>query len=92
MYHCARKELANYKVDPLVFCLSERMYRGIKPGPVVPVIDEATGETLEEKGNEFLQDPTLKVSQSSCSLRFHMTCAGRTPPPPPPPRPFTTSS
>ena len=45
----------------------------------MPVIDEITGETLEGKGNEFLQDPTLKVSQSSCSLRFQMTCAGRPP-------------
>ena len=78
--HCARKELANNKVDPLVACLSERVYRGIKRGPVVPMIVEVTGETLEEKANEFLQDPTLKVSQSSCSLRFHMTCAGRPPP------------
>ena len=76
--HCAREELANNRV-PLVFCLSERVYREIKRGPVVPVIDEITGETLEERGNEFQQDPTLKVSQSSCSLRFHMTCVG--PPP-----------
>ena len=75
--HCARELLANNKADPLVSCLSDRVYRERNRGPVVPVIDEITGELLEEKEKEFLKDPTLKVSHSSCSQRLHMTCPHR---------------
>ncbi|KAL3132143.1 hypothetical protein ABBQ32_008753 [Trebouxia sp. C0010 RCD-2024] len=47
-------------------------------GVYVSVIDEA-GQELEKRKNEMLQNPALRVTESSCNRAFHTMCLGSPP-------------
>ncbi|KAL3132759.1 hypothetical protein ABBQ32_008598 [Trebouxia sp. C0010 RCD-2024] len=73
-----RKFLPDGKIDPLLHCMSTSVYQRLMKGVYVSVIDEA-GQELEKRKNEMLQNPALRVTESSCNRAFHTTCLGRPP-------------